>query len=305
MKKIICITVALLLLLLSGCNNTDSPETLSSGESNPSENITPVSNEITIYYLQRSAVFELLSNPSFETLQTLEFEAFEYTKASEEYMPSGGFPPKKVKEFIEAANDYSNVREYLSELGVDETIKRTTVFDSYDTQMVIMIETSDNVYFAERIVSIGDNGTEIKYEPHTKDDFVKMHEPIEADITVGGQLLELNNKAKLRYRMSEVPFFEVTKALGAEFEWKSDLVATMTLNGHRFELSFEEHYTIKEEGDTLNLFRIMPAWYLDLVGDELYIPAASLCNILYYSEMPSFCKVDRDNRMIYYNDTKE
>ena len=97
----------------------------------------------------------------------------------------------------------------------------------------------------------------------------------------------------------------MTKALGAEFEWKSDLVATMTLNGHRFELSFEEHYTIKEEGDTLNLFRIMPAWYLDLVGDELYIPAASLCNILYYSEMPSFCKVDRDNRMIYYNDTKE
>ncbi len=300
MKRKISVTIALLLLALSGCNNAVLPESLSSIESTISENIPPVSNEITIYYLERSAVFELLSNPSFETLQTLEFEAFEYTKASEEYEPCGGFPPKKVKEFIEAANDYSKVRDYLSELGVDETVERTTVFDSYDTQMVIMIETNNNVYFAERIVSLGDNGTEIKYKPHTKDDFVQMHQPIEADITVGGQLLELNNKAKLRYKTAEVPFFEAAKALGAEFEWESNLVATMTLNGHRFELSFEEHYTIKEEGDTLNLFSVLPAWYLDRVGDELYIPSASFHNILFYAELPCHYKLDRENRMIYY-----
>ncbi len=299
MRKIVCITISILLLLLSGCNGSNTSVPSSSAENVSSKNVAPVKDEITIYCFEREELYKLLEEPSFETLQTLEFEAFNYPDNGEGHYKHSGYVLKVDKEFRDFINVSSNMEKFLAERGIQETVRRSTVFETIDTSLVILVETEKNIYFIKLTDFV--NGENVQYYLYTKEDFLKKFQIVEADIMIDGKLVTLTNKARIIDNKAEVPFIETAKAMGAEFEWKSDLFAIMTLNGHRFELSLENHYTIKEEGDTVNLFRLFSVYRLYRVGNEVYVPAYSVVKVMDVTGSWYYIKTDKENQMIYFD----
>lgn len=298
MRKIVCITISILLFLLSGCNGSDTSVPSLSTENVSSQETAPVSDEITIYCLEREELHKLLEAPSFETLQTLKFEAFNYPENGEQHTRYSGYPLRVDKEFRDFINLHINMEVFLAEKGIEEKVKRSTVFETRDTKLMILVETEGNVYFI-KLNEIVDEEI-VKYNLYTKEAFIDKNRIIEADITVDGRNVVLTNKAKISGFNSEVPYIETMQAIGAEFEWSSDTFAIMTYNGLRYELDTAVP-SIKKEGGDVNYFYRTGSYYVYKVGNEIYVPSGVLISTMYFANVEYYCREDKPNKMIYFD----
>lgn len=298
MRKIVCITISILLFLLSGCNKVRVEENPSSRENVSVQETAPVSDEITIYCFDREELYKLLESPSFETLQTLEYEAFNYPDNGEEHYKYSGYVLKVDKEFRDFINASSNMEKFLAERGIQETVRRSTVFETRDTKLMILVETETNVYFI-KLNEIVDEET-VKYNLYSKEDFINKNQIVEADITVDGRSIVLANKAKILGYNSEVPYIETMQAIGAEFEWTGDSTAIMTYNGLRYELDTAVP-SIRKEGGDVNYFYRTGSYYVYKVGNEIYVPSGVLISTMYFADVQYYCREDKPNKMIYFD----
>ena len=96
-----------------------------------------------------------------------------------------------------------------------------------------------------------------------------------------------------------LPFIAISKALGANVDWKGNNSALIELNNKRYNLNIDE-ISLYEEGSQINLIFPTPGEPLccDPKENELLINYVSLKTVLEVLRIPASIQVDYNNKSV-------
>ncbi|MBR2860452.1 MAG: hypothetical protein IKB86_01250 [Clostridia bacterium] len=247
MKKTITMLLALLLVFsCAGCFGN------SVEHERPEEEKTPLSAPVVVYEIgieiKGNEFNSFLENPSMEKLNT--WKKYEHTHVDSPAQMFLSIPLFIKENLVKFVSDKVAVQEYLSQNGVNGTIKNIALFQGPHCPVTIWVEMEDKSVFIE-IEHISLNEEEYTYKIYTHEEYKEAFLYRDAKLIANGKEIIPSNSRILKEIDHDdiyVPLFEVLRALDVEIDDRDKNKIKMSANGEICYLEPEQLlYNSKDE----------------------------------------------------------
>lgn len=183
MKIKIIASLAICIILLAGCSNTDVSETTANNSENHSvEDNTVVDSSdtiFTIYKISSDTFISLLQRNSFENINEVSSKHFDYPQDGNSYTTYDNNVIEITDDYVEIFSNFTFWEDYFDEDNPNEKIEHFVIFEAPYTPVSAWIKTNIDTYF----LTLDDATT---FSLYSQSDYVEQYTDIHLNMKNNG-----------------------------------------------------------------------------------------------------------------------